>query len=417
MRLGRIAGRIGLMAALLAPWLTTPAFAQRASEAGGPTASALPPVVVGPVTLRVLQDTITPVPATDGLVHLAYVAQITNLSRAPIDIEALTPVDFLGGGSATGRDEVRDGLGVAIADKVKLFAPPAGDDYASQMPGGASGIAFFDVSYPSDVEVPTLLAHRIVARDPATGATSELLTDPVPVACEKPVVLRPPLVGHRWWNGNGCCVVSAHRGATLPVNGRLVAPEQFAIDYAQIRDDGTCCTGPTTDLASWPFYGAPVLAAAAGEVVDVVRDEPDQVPGRPVVGVTAATAGGNLVIERIDDAHFVAYAHLRPGSIPAALVPGARLQAGDRVGGVGNSGNSTAPHLHFQVMDRPSMLNALGLPFVFTRQVLEGRVTGPEVAADQRYEAGGAVAVDATGAGPQIDRMPASGQVFAYGTE
>ncbi len=406
-------------------WLATAAEARAGGGCGaaGLLAPALaiapPPLAITPVALRVLQDSLTPVPATDGQVHLAYAAQVTNLSQDPVDIVAMVPVDFLADlRRATGSNQAVAAGGAPVSGKVKLFAAPKpGDDFSSRVPGGGSGIAFFDVVYPSEAALPAVLAHRLEVRNPATGATSAALTAPVPVACAPPLVLQPPLLGSRWWDGNGCCVVGPHRGATLPVNGRIEPPEQFAIDFAQIRGDGTCCTGPAGELASWPFYGAPVLAAASGRVVSVDREEPDQVPGQKLVGVTVLNAAGNNVIEQIDPGHFALYAHLRPGSIPATIVAGALLRAGDRLGAVGNSGSSTAPHLHFQVMDQPSALDATGLPFVFDRQVVEGRVVGSEADADARYEAGGALTIDASGAGPQPGRMPASGQVFAFGPE
>src|SRR5947208_513019 len=62
------------------------------------------------------------------------------------------------------------------------------------------------------------------------GTITEL-TDPVCVSRRPPVVLSPPLAGHRWWDANGCCeLVAPHRGATLPINGGIKPPEQFAID-------------------------------------------------------------------------------------------------------------------------------------------------------------------------------------------
>jgi murein DD-endopeptidase MepM/ murein hydrolase activator NlpD len=93
---------------------------------------------------------------------------------------------------------------------------------------------------------------------------------------------------------------------------------------------------------------------------------------------------------------------------------GDTLAAGRQIGEVGNSGSSTAPHLHFQVMDRPSTLDAVGLPFVFDRQRVEGRVVGTPAVVDEAYEAGRPVRTDTAGAGGRADRMPAEGQIFAF---
>jgi murein DD-endopeptidase MepM/ murein hydrolase activator NlpD len=62
---------------------------------------------------------------------------------------------------------------------------------------------------------------------------------------------------------------------------------------------------------------------------------------------------------------------LQPGSI--RVKPGERVRAGQLLGLVGNSGNSTAPHLHFHVSDRPSILEGEGLPYGIDRFSVEGR--------------------------------------------
>jgi murein DD-endopeptidase MepM/ murein hydrolase activator NlpD len=60
---------------------------------------------------------------------------------------------------------------------------------------------------------------------------------------------------------------------------------------------------------------------------------------------------------------FAAFAHLAPGSV--AVAPGQAVRNGDVLGRVGHTGNSTAPHLHFQLMDSPDPLHARGVPCVF----------------------------------------------------
>ena len=73
---------------------------------------------------------------------------------------------------------------------------------------------------------------------------------------------------------------------------------------------------------------------------------------------------GNQVIVR-SDGIYAAYVHLAPASVQAEV--GRRVSRGDVLGLVGSTGNSTAPHLHFQVMDDANPLVARAIPAVFAR--------------------------------------------------
>ncbi|MBV9267947.1 MAG: M23 family metallopeptidase, partial [Acidobacteriaceae bacterium] len=90
-------------------------------------------------------------------------------------------------------------------------------------------------------------------------------------------------------------------------------------------------------------------AAGAGTVVEVVNDMPDQVPNQEPVGITIQNAAGNHVIVDMGDGQYALYAHLVPYS--ATVQVGDVVRQGRRIGLLGDSGNSDAPHLHFQVMD------------------------------------------------------------------
>ena len=56
-------------------------------------------------------------------------------------------------------------------------------------------------------------------------------------------------------------------------------------------------------------------------------------------------------------------AHLRPHS--ATVKVGDRVKAGEAIGRLGNSGNSTGPHLHFHVTDSPQFIFADGEPYAY----------------------------------------------------
>lgn len=59
---------------------------------------------------------------------------------------------------------------------------------------------------------------------------------------------------------------------------------------------------------------------------------------------------------------------------------GERIAVGQRVGRCGNSGNSTQPHVHVQVMDSPDPVTARGLPVVFRNYRVRPRAGGEAIA-------------------------------------
>ena len=79
---------------------------------------------------------------------------------------------------------------------------------------------------------------------------------------------------------------------------------------------------------------------------------------------------GNHVVLDLGDGVDAVLAHLRRGSLRVAK--GQRVTAGEQVAECGNSGNSTEPHLHFQLMDHHSVLFAAGLPFRLDRFEVDG---------------------------------------------
>ncbi|GAA1098226.1 M23 family metallopeptidase [Nocardiopsis metallicus] len=128
----------------------------------------------------------------------------------------------------------------------------------------------------------------------------------------------------------------------------------------------------------FPAFGQPILAVADATVVHVSDGQRDHLsrnswPGLAymyvVEGIVRGNAGwrfifGNHVILDLGDGVYAAYAHLKRGSVEVAA--GDRVTVGQRIGLCGNSGNSSEPHLHFQLMDHPEIRRATGIPFRWT---------------------------------------------------
>lgn len=125
------------------------------------------------------------------------------------------------------------------------------------------------------------------------------------------------------------------------------------------------------ELGDYLCYGEPVLSPADGVVAaveDGIRDAPR--PGTGWLDPTARhIAGNHVVIEHAED-EYSFLAHLVPGSIPVRV--GERVSRGQEVGRCGNSGNSSEPHLHFQVQDRAGFFEAAGLPVAFDGVSVDG---------------------------------------------
>lgn len=72
---------------------------------------------------------------------------------------------------------------------------------------------------------------------------------------------------------------------------------------------------------------------------------------------------GNHLVLDLGDGTYAAYAHLRRGSLRVRA--GDTVRAGQLLAHCGNSGNSTEPHVHFQLMDHPDLDVARGIPFTW----------------------------------------------------
>ena len=199
----------------------------------------------------------------------------------------------------------------------------------------------------------------------------------MPDELDRSVVVDFPLRGERW-------VAVNTPGDRIPSHGTDMLGQRFAYDLLQVDSRRGLRDHPagmlrrlivgvrTRECYAW---GAEIYAPFDGEIVRASDGVPERSwihPLRELVLVlkNAATFSadqlplilGNHVIMRNGDV-FAGFAHLVPGSV--VVQAGHTVRREDLLGRVGHTGNSTSPHLHFQLMDSPELMTAKGLPCAF----------------------------------------------------
>ena len=306
-----------------------------------------------PFDIRVAKN---PIPVlADGHDRLVYELRVTNVGRRGLAIQR---VEVSADGALLAGWE---------SDSLKNIALRMGEGGDGRVVGpGKQVLLYLLVSVPPGA-APKRLDHRflITAADSLDGPAPDTLSNyRVTVDSRTPPVIRSPLSDGPWVAVNGPGNKSGHRRTVIPLEGVGRVAQRFATDWIKLGADGHGWKGDSTKNEHWYGYGEPLHAVAAGKVVETKDAIIENVPFSPkmAVPITLETVGGNHVILDLGNGNYAFYAHMIPGSLTVKL--GDKVSAGQVIGRLGNSGNSTAPHLHFHMGDAPSPLGAEGVPFV-----------------------------------------------------
>lgn len=162
----------------------------------------------------------------------------------------------------------------------------------------------------------------------------------------------------------------------VPSHGVRAYGQAFAIDVLHPREEalspgwGLRQRSPT----EYSCFGETVRAGLAGTVVRAESGQRDhrarstwpgllymltlESLGRELVGARALL-GNHVIVE--GEGVYAVHAHLRRGSVTVGM--GDLVEAGQPLGEVGSSGNTSEPHLHFHLMDRAAPTAGAGIPF------------------------------------------------------
>lgn len=316
---------------------------------------------------------------SDGKMHVEYEVHVTSsyTGNGPLRLTELRAF-------AQGVDAPLDSYeGKELCALVRPRCPEGADGVSLAV--GERVVFLMWLTLPEGQAAITALWHSVGFDDAKGGHRTQRCAE-VTLDKRPTMVIGPPFRGDRLWlvtEGAGNAA-SHHWGALLDMDGRVTIPQRFAIDFVGLNAAGhalpVALDAPqASQNSAWFGYNAEVLAVADGVVSDARDGEPDGQPfAQHVESGDLSPRGlyGNFVILNIAPGVYAHYAHLRPGSV--RVHAGDHVHRGDVIAHLGDSGNSSVPHLHFHISDKPVYAGSEGLPFRFAQFTLEGKA-GPDV--------------------------------------
>lgn len=146
-----------------------------------------------------------------------------------------------------------------------------------------------------------------------------------------------PLREGTWYVTHGGPLWIANRHNSLP-------EQKYALDLVRLNNSGVSRDSHGQGVEAFLAWGSEVVSPVEGRVVSVVDAHTDRPMGQRDIEHPA----GNHVIIQTADGMRLMVAHLQSGSV--VVHAGDNVVVGSPLGRVGNSGNSSEPHLHLQAM-------------------------------------------------------------------
>src|SRR6478736_3353918 len=377
-----------------------------AANSGGSPFEPLPPGITvkdayTSVMIQVTNPPTFPFPGTDGRFHVAYNLVLQNASPVPATIRRLDVVDAMDTtrvvASFAGTQLVDPSCG--FGDCNRLRALPSALVTNAVIPPQQARVLFVDFAFATLEAAPKYVMHHLFivgAPSPVPGKPVSLdyTVTPYSLSASGPITISPPLRGNSWVALNGCCEPGwPHRSTPLPLDGNLVAGQLFAIDWKRTNDKGEFYTGDKHKNESYVDYGSPILAVADGVVTATLDGQEANAPGvlpadSPVLGpkLTVENVDGNHIVLRIGPGAYAFYAHLLKGSLLVKV--GDTVHKGQVIAKLGNTGNANASHLHFHIMNGPSVLGSSGIPYVLDSFGYQGQISDRQLARADNYLTG-----------------------------
>jgi Peptidase family M23 len=303
----------------------------------------------------------------NGAWHLCYEIHLTNFNAAAYTLQNIAVTNESGAALLN-----VDGKALAAVLYHLGRMPNEQPAAAANIAPGETVIAYMWIDIAQNAAIPTRVQHELKILKAGETKSIDVQSASTTVATELPQIMSP-LRGKSWVAGSAPSNSSPHRRTIIIYEGKPHIAQRYAIDWVQFGSDNKTYTGNSKDNRSYHCFGLEAYAVADATVVEVKDGLPENVPNeKPAVPINFETVAGNHVNLDLGGGVFAMYAHLQPGSIRVKV--GDRVTVGQVIGLVGNTGNSSEPHLHFQLMNHNNPLGSEGLPYTFATFYVAGKM-------------------------------------------
>ncbi len=201
---------------------------------------------------------------------------------------------------------------------------------------------------------------------------STLSVDVQPLEYQQKTKLILPVAGAAVWAYEGAGFYSHHSRVDLadPFTREVLKMhhngERYALDLVVVDKNGEAFHGDLEKKENWVGFDYPIVAPAAGTVVETENNQPDEMPfDETLAAKDPKVFMGNYIVIDHRNGEYSALGHFKRGTL--TVKAGDQVKQGQVIGHMGRSGmGSGLIHVHYQLQNSSDALDSEGLPTRFT---------------------------------------------------
>lgn len=143
-----------------------------------------------------------------------------------------------------------------------------------------------------------------------------------------------------------------------------ILPQRYAYDFIIVDDNGKSSLDDRSSVHSYYCYGKDIIAPADGVIVNLIDKYTDSFVDGKNGYCNANRIEGNSIVIKHNDSEYSTIAHILRGSFKVKV--GDTVKQGEVIAKCGNTGNSSEPHIHFQLQSGKNFFLSAGLPIAFS---------------------------------------------------